>query len=257
MTADKAEKTPMGWSIQQVRDFWDDVIDLYDPANEKIGYGHRQRFVHGLSYFECPPDARVLNVWSRICEAVPFLHERFPKGSVVHCEASPAMVELARQRFPQEDIRLTDLTHLEFEDDSFDAVLSLETFEHCPDPDAFVSELHRVLRPGCELVLSCPPAVAEPMLRAYELFFENHGEGPHRFPWSSFVKRSLHRAGFRLIEHRGTVFLPVIPDRLAWLDRLLGNTVGRLPVLNEFGIRQFYYCRKPKCDGRREDEILA
>ncbi len=245
MSASEQAAFPVpGFTIEQVRAHWDNVIELYDHANEKIGYGHRQRFLHGLSYFQCGQDPRLLNVWSRICEAVPYLRERFPEGQFVHQEASAAMVEQSRERFPDEDVRQTDLTDLELESESFDAVLSLETLEHCPDPFRFVGELHRVLRPGGELVLSCPPAMAEPMLRAYELVFENHGEGPHRFPWSCSVKRMLRSAGFELIEHRGTVFLPICPEWLSWLDRLLARVLGRTP-LGEFGIRQFYYCRKP------------
>lgn len=243
-----------GFTIAQVRAHWDGVVELYDRVNEKIGYGHRQRFLHGLAYFQCTDNPRLLNIWSRICEAVPYVYERFPAGRLVHCEASPAMVARARHCFPDEDIRLTDLTDLELESESFDAVLSLECIEHCPDPYRFVCELFRVLGPGGELVLSCPSATAEPMLQAYEMFFENHGEGPHRFPWSWDVKKMLRKAGFELIEHRGTVFLPVIPEWLSWLDQFLGKALGRLPVIGEIGIRQFYYCVKPGRQARAAEE---
>jgi SAM-dependent methyltransferase len=235
-----------GFTIEQVRSFWDGVIELYDRANKKIGYGHCQRFLRGLKFFTLPDDAKVLNVWARMGEAVPYLCERFPAGDFLHLEASGEMVAQARLRYPNERFEQSDLLHFDQPDEAFDGVLSLETLEHCPDPFGFVCELFRVLRPGGELVLSCPPALAEPMLRVYETFFENHGEGPHRFPWSRTVRRMIRQAGFELLCHRGTVFLPVIPDGLAWLDRALGETLGRVPGLREFGIRQFYYARKPE-----------
>ena len=235
---------PPGFSIQEVEDFWDEVIELYDSSNEKIGYGHVQRFLHGLKYFQSPPNSRILNIWSRIGEAVPYMLERFPQGQFVHCEVSGKMISRAKQRFPDQDFRKTDLTNLELDDESFDAILSLETLEHCPNPFQFCCELFRVLRPSGEMVMSCPPALSEPMLQVYELFFENHGEGPHKFLWSRKVKKMLRAAGFELLEHRGTVFLPVIPDCLAWLDKLIAKILGRTP-LGELGIRQFYHCRKP------------
>lgn len=236
--------TKPGFTIEQVRSHWDAIIDLYDHANEKIGFAHRQRFLHGIAYFQCEQDAKVLNIWSRTGEAIPYLRNRFPKGSIVNYEVSDAMIKLSKQRFPNEKFYHTDLANLELESGSFDAILSLETLEHCPNPYQFICELYRLLNSNGELVLSCPSATAEPVLRLYELFVQNHGEGPHKFPWSWKVKKMLRTAGFKLIEHCGTVFLPLKSDRVAKLDNFFVKILGRTPI-GEFGIRQFYYCRKP------------
>jgi SAM-dependent methyltransferase len=46
--------------------------------------------------------------------------------------------------------------HLPFADGTFDTVLSLEVFEHVPDPDGMLAEMHRVLRPGGRLLVTVP-----------------------------------------------------------------------------------------------------
>src|SRR5262245_60287595 len=46
--------------------------------------------------------------------------------------------------------------HLPFADGTFDTVLSLEVFEHVPDPDRMLAEMHRVLRPGGKLLVTVP-----------------------------------------------------------------------------------------------------
>ena len=48
---------------------------------------------------------------------------------------------------------MADALEMPFPDESFDLVWSLESGEHMPDKEKFVSELTRVLRPGGRLIL--------------------------------------------------------------------------------------------------------
>jgi hypothetical protein len=88
-----------------------------------------------------------------------------------------------------------------------------------------------------------PPQTADWPLRIYELFFRNHGEGPHRFLASKEVKFLLQRAGFKLIEHKGTLLIPVGPKPLKNLGEAV---IKQFPNswISEMGIRQFYLVEK-------------
>lgn len=53
-------------------------------------------------------------------------------------------------------IRHEDVTALSFDDASFDAVISLDVFEHVPDFEAGFAQCHRVLKPGGKLFVTVP-----------------------------------------------------------------------------------------------------
>ena len=229
------------FSSTDVRQFWDGVAGIYDRANDNVRVVHDQRYRESLRYFSRSKPRVVLNVWSRTGEAVEFLRQQGVGAMLVNLEVSMPLIRRAVARGRGKHSVQTDLTDLPVRSDSVDLVLSLETLEHCPDPFRFLTEVYRVLRPGGTLVLSCPPAFAEFVLRIYEFFAFNHGEGPHRFPPSREVKRLLARTGFDLLDHRGTLFVPF--ESLQWLDAIVERPLNAIG-LSDLGIRQFFYARK-------------
>src|SRR3954471_2798427 len=63
-----------------------------------------------------------------------------------------AVKVISLERYP--DVRATisaEPVKLPYEDNSFDAVLSLGVLEHVQDPDSSLDEIHRILRPGGRL----------------------------------------------------------------------------------------------------------
>jgi len=87
-------------------------------------------------------------------------HPQRPE-SLVAADFSPAAVRKAREYARGaglDTIRwvVGDIQSLAHGEASFDTVFSCETIEHVPDPDAAVSELARVLKPGGKLYLTTP-----------------------------------------------------------------------------------------------------
>ncbi len=231
------------FTSRDVRAFWDGVSEIYDKANDQVRGAHDQRYHESFKYFVDKLPLRILNVWSRTGEGVEFLRATGVSCEIINLEVSLRMIRKGLSYGRKGKYVQTDLTHLPVKTGSFDLVWSLETLEHCPDPELFLREVHRALTDDGCLVMSCPPAFAEIVLRLYEIFAFNHGEGPHRFIASWNVKTLLRRCGFTLLEHKGTLFFPFKNSLLKKVDAAVEVPLNKLG-LSDLGIRQFYFAQK-------------
>ncbi len=78
-------------------------------------------------------------------------------ATVYAVDGSSAMLEVARRNlgdFSNVEVRLADGTALPFEAGSLDAIFANMYLHHCPDPQAAIREMVRVLKPGGRLVLT-------------------------------------------------------------------------------------------------------
>lgn len=227
--------------MNDVREFWDSVADIYEKENNdvKVYDLHYQRFIEAVKHIDASGNKSILNIWARSGGAIPFLRKLNPDINIVNCELSYNLTKLGKDRYPDENFVQTSLHEFPLPENKFDYVLSLETLEHVPDPLLFLKEVKRVLKKGGVLVMSAPPATSEYLRKFYELFFSDHGEGPHKFPASWTVKKLLSQADLKLIKHKGTIFLPVTLFGLYKLGDYL-EPILQFPLTREWGIRQFY-----------------
>jgi ubiquinone/menaquinone biosynthesis C-methylase UbiE len=80
----------------------------------------------------------------------------YPATSITNLDMDPSFAEAPCNR--QEGVRFVcgDATHLDFADETFDAVTMFDVLEHVPDDQRAVSEALRVLRRGGYLLVSTP-----------------------------------------------------------------------------------------------------
>jgi ubiquinone/menaquinone biosynthesis C-methylase UbiE len=231
------------FNIKEVASFWDKVGENYESKNARFKEVHLQRYIESIKHLDLKPGQKILNLWSRTGDAVEFLKKGEPRIEITSMEVSDSLIEIARKKFPQEKFLKTDLENLNFENDYFHHILSLETLEHAPKPKKLLGEFYRVLKPGGTLVLSLPPKTAKFAERISFFFFGNHGEGPHNFLPSKTVKKLLFETGFNLILHKATLLIPAGPQ---WLMKFGEKTIEKFQntFIAELGIRQFYVCKK-------------
>jgi phosphatidylethanolamine/phosphatidyl-N-methylethanolamine N-methyltransferase len=102
------------------------------------------------------PGQRILEVGVGTGLSLP--HFR-PDSHLTGIDVSAEMLAKARQRVEREHLAhvdglyVMDAEHMEFEDNSFDAVLALYVASVVPDPARFAAEMRRVCIPGGTIVL--------------------------------------------------------------------------------------------------------
>ena len=84
-----------------------------------------------------------------------FLKNYFHYEKAIGTQISRPAIEFARRRLLL-DIRDKDLPEINFEADSFEIVSMLHVLEHVKNPEEYVREIHRILKPGGKFVVEVP-----------------------------------------------------------------------------------------------------
>jgi SAM-dependent methyltransferase len=139
---------PIAQLFDRIADGYDEDVPFYATIGRLL-----------VQWAEPPVDARVLDIGAGRGAITRALAEaRGPVGgTIVAGDISPKMLEhLSALRLPGVETRLLDVRALDLPDDSFDMAFAGFVLSSIPDPDAALTELARVLRPGGRLLLSSP-----------------------------------------------------------------------------------------------------
>lgn len=163
------------------------------------------------------------------------------EGLLVEEFAGRLAIEGLDPNYVAPHVRQGSLTQLPVEDATFDRVLCLDVLEHLSfeEQPRALAEIHRVLRPGAEALISVPNLAhlqsrVQFALRGRLIRTASEIKHPGDRPAFEYL-RLFERAGFALLERRG-IFptLPIVtalirrhPARLAPLHRAL---TALLPV---------------------------
>ena len=127
---------------------------LWDErANDWAGVEDQQAptYEEALRRVELASGARALEVG---CGSGTFLRLAANRGArVTGIDASEELVQLARKRVPEADVRVADLESLPFGDASFDAVFGFNVFFFAIDMVGALREARRVAKPDTPVVI--------------------------------------------------------------------------------------------------------
>jgi ubiquinone/menaquinone biosynthesis C-methylase UbiE len=144
---------------EQLSKEFDDCSDYYATERERTPYFQAQLDI-ALSML-AGKKGRILDIG---CAAGAEIRELLArKFEVVGMDLSPRMLNFARRRFAGESAAqfcLADVEHLPFATQSMDHVVCLGVFEYLKDYSPALAEVHRVMRPGGDVVFAIPSYIS-------------------------------------------------------------------------------------------------
>ena len=140
----------------------------------------------------------VLEIGSGAGANAAVIAETQPQAQITATDLDPTMITAARARLERYGTRATvaeaDSTRLPFDDDHFDAAVSLLMLHHVIDWEAAIHELARVVRPGGRVVGY--DLIATAGARVLHLA----DRSPHRLLSRSELDRQLTTSGFQDVD---------------------------------------------------------
>ena len=198
------------------------VVPGKTPDNEWLPHIERYRFASHVA-----PGKVILDVACGTGYGSDLLAGLAAKR-VVGGDASPEALSFAAHTFRRENLSFLKLDgiRLPFRSSTFDAVVSFETVEHMRDPDQFLRECARVLRPNGILLCSTPMRLA------------------WRPPWMPKPQNPFHTREFTVNELRAALderfdqvefFGQACIGTLEWVTRYVVSTsdfvLSRIPTV--------------------------
>lgn len=145
-------------------------------------------------------------------------------------EISQGMASEARKRCDPSRVIVKDLAEFSGEQE-FDAVTLWHVFEHMPDPEAALREIHRILRDDGVLILEVPSAESL-SLRLFRSSYTGLLVPEHLFFWSeASLRQILARQGFMVVH---TVYPPAFPFTFSTSCARFCSDRVRQDVLRQF-----------------------
>jgi SAM-dependent methyltransferase len=147
-------------------------------------------------------------------------------GSVHGVDLTPAMIEKAREEAAREGIAnaefsLGDATALEFEDASFDGVVTRFSLHHIPAPGRVLGEMARVVRPGGWVIVSDHMTDEDREASAWHEEIERLRDPSH---WACLTPARLRALGERAgLELDHEQLIPFELPFAGWRDRSSGG----------------------------------
>lgn len=221
---------------EQRRAFWDAIAPERDRWRKRGRVYHDE--VQALLRFLIPRRSRVLEIG---CATGDILASLEPARGV-GVDFSPKMVEVARQKHPELDFRVSDAQALDesLRNEAFDYVVMSDLIGHVGDVWSALRQARSVVKDGAHLVITWYSFLWEPILKLGELVGLKMPVHPENWLSLTDLEGFLALNHFEVVHAGSRVLFPL---DVPLLSPLLNRFVARLPLVRSLNLVRYLVAR--------------
>src|SRR4029077_7890169 len=168
-------------------------------------YAHElQRLLRGL----ITPGSRVLEVGCGLGDLLASLGLKHRAGDVCGIDISPRMIERARHRHPELDLRVVDADRDALPAGPFDAIILSDAIGLLDDIQVVLERLKPLLAPRGRLIVTYYNFVWEPMLRLAEELGRKTAWADQNWLSMTDIENLLYLSGYEVFRRGTDVLMP-------------------------------------------------
>jgi SAM-dependent methyltransferase len=182
------------------------------------------------------PGSRVLEVGCGLGDLLATLD-----GPVrVGVDLSPRMIELARQRHPELDLRVADVERDPLPEGPFDAIVLSDAIGHLDDIQRALERLRGLLAPQGRIVLTYYNFLWEPVLKAAEIMGRKTPWPDQNWLSMGDIANLLSLSGYEVVRKGTDILLPV---HVPLISEVANRLVAKLPVASNAALVDYFVGR--------------
>ncbi|UCD36657.1 MAG: ubiquinone/menaquinone biosynthesis methyltransferase [Fidelibacterota bacterium] len=206
---------------QYTRTMFNEIAFRYDLLNRLLSLGMDLRWRNRLIIpLQVQPGERVLDVACGSGDVARLIHRRQPTCLITGADPAPAMLSIARRKFPALNTTCCESESLPFRSDSFQVATVAFGVRNFSRLETGLAEIYRILTPGGRLGI---------------LEFALPDEGRFKRIYSWYLTKAIHRLGALFSQDYAYRYLPESIQHFPTPDEFMGllQAVGLIQINTE------------------------
>ena len=172
----------------------------------------------------------------------------------VGVDISPAMLEIARERYPELEFREADIEQIGGWGETFDVLIISDVVGHLSDIEETFRRLRAFCRKDTRVIISYYNFLWEPILQFGEISGLKMPQQYQNWLSSEDICNLLSLAEFQVVKSECRL---MIPKRIPWLSDFINRYFATLPGVRKLTLCRYIVARPINLEGKRDYSVTV